>query len=495
MLIFVLIIDVQSTQAKTASATVDTDSLHIRSGPGLSYDVTGSLNKDEKVDVVSTSEDWLEIKAGDKTGWIASWLTANSDVGELHSVITSQVNSLNVRSEPSLDSKVLGQMNAGDEATLSSTKDNWAHIQLNGNAGWVHTDYIAQNAEDKPTETTKKADSYTVGVDALNVRQKADLTSKRVELIYKGDSYKVKEIDGNWIQIELSKGNDGWVYSFHGTLSNVGTSGSVNGQTPKEVNILSDGTNIRKDATTSSEIVVRANAGDQFDIVSEVNDWYELKLPSGETAFVANWVVTIDDEIAIATSPEVEKIDRVPGTLKGLTIVLDPGHGGKDNGTTGINGTEEKDITLLTSKVLAEKLRKAGATVHLTRDEDSFLSLQQRVSSSHTHRADAFVSVHYDATTDSSISGFTTYYTHESQKELANAVNNGMDSKLSIRNRGAQPGNYKVLRDNKQNAILVELGFLSNPVEEKTVTTDSFREQATLGIYEGLLDFFDSELD
>ena len=57
-----------------------------------------------------------------------------------------------------------------------------------------------------------------------------------------------------------------------------------------------------------------------------------------------------------------------------------------------------------------------------------------------------------------------------------------------------QQGNYLVLRENKQNAILVELGYLSNPSEEKVINTDLFREQATMGIYEGILQYFDAQL-
>lgn len=492
-LIFALIINVQATQANTTTAIVETDKLNIRSGPGLSYEVIASLNKDEKVDVLSTSGNWLEIKAGNKTGWIASWFTSSSDVNKSHSTIISQVNSLNVRSEPSTESDIVGQMNAGDQAVMSKTKGTWAQVQVNGKTGWVHTDYIAKSKMDKPTKKTTKADTFTVAVDALNVRVKGDLTSERIDLIHKGSSFNVKEVNGNWVRIELSKGKEGWVYSFHGTLSD-GTSESVAKKTPKVVNILSNGTNIRESATTSSDIVLRADAGDKFDIVSESNDWYELKLPSGEVGFVANWVVTTDDEQVVEIKTQVKKVDRVPGTLIGLTIVLDPGHGGKDNGTTGVNGTQEKDIALKTSQLLAGKLRQAGATVHLTRDSDTFISLQQRVSLSHMHRADAFISIHYDATTISSVSGFTTYYTHERQRKLASAVNNGLGSTLSIRDRGAQPGNYLVLRENKQNSILVELGYLSNPIEEKIVTTDSFREQASLGLYYGLLEYFDAEL-
>ena len=66
----------------------------------------------------------------------------------------------------------------------------------------------------------RAADTFTVAVQALNVRQKADLSSKRIALIHKNETYTVKEIDGNWVRISLPKAKEGWVYSFHGTLSN-----------------------------------------------------------------------------------------------------------------------------------------------------------------------------------------------------------------------------------------------------------------------------------
>ena len=495
ILLFTLAIKTPEILAKTESASVESETLNVRSGPGLSYEVTAIIKRNQKVDIISTSGDWLEIKLGDKTGWIASWYTVKTE--KSNSKVISNVNSLNVRSEPSINSAVLGQMNAGDESMLSSTSGDWAQVHINGKDGWVHTDYISivtKDKMDKPNNASDPATSFTVAVDTLNVRQKSDLSSKRVDLISKGKSYKVKEIDGNWVQIELGNGKDGWVYSFHGTLSSVETPGSANGSSPKVVNILSNGTNIRKEAKTSSEVILRADAGDRFDIVSEDNEWYELKLASGETAFVANWVVSVDAEKENLRIPAVKKENRVPGTLNGLTIVIDPGHGGRDMGSTGYHGTEEKDLTLLTSNLLADKLRKAGARVILTRESDVFIPLPKRVSMSHRYAADAFVSVHYDATIDSSISGFTTYYTPGRENKLAQAVNNGLASSLAIRNRGAQPGNYHVIRENRQNGILIELGFLSNPIEENMVNTSSFREQASHGIYNGLLNYFDSQL-
>src|SRR5690606_14702897 len=101
---------------------------------------------------------------------------------------------------------------------------------------------------------------------------------------------------------------------------------------------------------------------------------------------------------------------RKKGTLNGLTIVLDPGHGGNDGGTVGVRETKEKDLTLKTSEILSHHLRSAGAEVLLTRQSDVYVDLRSRVSTGHQVAADAFISLHYDATDDNSVSGFTSYY-------------------------------------------------------------------------------------
>ena len=501
ILTFTLIFNSSNTYAESTTRTVDTEILNLRSGPGLSFEVTDSLKKGEQLEVVSVSGDWLEVKYKERTGWVASWLTSTtgSNKKETNTKIVSQVNSLNVRSDASIGAAVLGKMNAGDEAMMIGSQGDWVQINLNGMTGWVHADYISEigTAEKNTTSETpvaQTADTFTVAVDALNVRKKDDLSSKKIDVIYKNETYPVKEIKGNWVRITINKNQEGWVYSFHGALSS-GTEKQTAAGSPNSnvVTILTDGTNIREAATTSSNIVLRANAGEQFDVNNENDDWYELTLPDGRSAFVAKWVVSTGEDKSVVSTEK--KQARVPGTLQGLTIVLDPGHGGNDRGTTGARHTLEKNLTLKTSELLATKLKAAGATVHLTREADDYVSLRKRVATSHQYEADAFVSIHYDATTDTSISGFTTYYTYDRQAKLASAINNGLGATLPLRNRGAQPGDYFVLRENRQNAVLVELGFLSNPSEEYAVNSDNFREQATHGIYNGLLNYFNTTIN
>ena len=306
--------------------------------------------------------------------------------------------------------------------------------------------------------------------------------------------------DHQWVQVELETGKKGWLYSFYGSFTNAVESSSKS-TSSESITVLYSGTNIRAESNTNSEVVKRAAAGESFKVIETINDWFKIDLGNGKNGYIANWVVSSSEETNTPeTSKETEKeqkkekVTRKKGTLKGATIVIDAGHGGNDRGTTGALGTDEKDITLKTAELLSSKLQAAGANVRMTRQSDEYVDLRKRVSIAHQVNADAFISLHYDAINNSSVRGYTTYYMNSHQKELANYVHKGLGDMISLKNRGVQPGNYLVLRENKQPAILIELGYLSNPTEEQHVTTRAFREQATHGIYNGIIDYFDSQL-
>lgn len=503
---------------------VSAEKLYLREGPGLSYPIITTLKQNHELTFIEKQDDWYHVKAGNTEGWVASWLTStkekqNENETSINKTAISQVDHLNLRAEPSVNSAVLNQLYTGDEAEILKEQSGWLQINYNGTTGWISTDYVSvnENVSNENSSSVETSESntqqqepasnenveidpntFTIVVDALNIRKKADLTSKKLGVAYKGEQFKVLERKNNWVKIQNDKVK-GWVYSFYGSFT-------VNAEQPstseKEqrteidssnvVTIIYNGTNLREQPSTSSNVVVHANAGEKFTIISTQDDWYEVKVNDTTSAFVANWVVSTNDDTK-AVQEKVQE-ERKKGTLKGVTIVLDPGHGGNDMGTTGVRGTEEKDINLKTVEMLKSKLRAAGANVIVTKESDVYVDLRKRVSISHQYAADAFISIHYDATQDSSISGFTTYYINDYQKQLAEYVHAGLAEKVTLRDRGVQPGNYLVLRENKQKAILIELGYLSNPNEERIVTTDYYREQATLGIYQGILNYFDAQV-
>lgn len=500
------LLDKDHVLADAGTVKISGTTVNVRSGPGLSYSVTGDLEQGQTASIISKQGDWLEVRVDDQEGWIASWLTTNTDDKQTAAGQTavSSVNGLNVRAQADLSAAVLTKMKAGDEAKILSATGDWFEIDFRNTRGFVSKQYIslaeetqtAQQSDnaaqpEQKKDAISKVSSFEIAVSALNVRSKPDLSSEIQQMVSEGQVFPVLSMKGNWVEIELADDKKGWVYAFHGLLSDQ-TAETVANDSTETVTIVTDGTNLRTEASTGSDVASRANAGDQLAVVDKQGEWYQVILADKQTAFVAEWVVSSDET---ATADQQTAVpDRKKGTLDGITIVLDPGHGGNDGGTVGVRKTVEKELTLKTAEILSRHLNSAGAEVVMTRQSDTYVDLRKRVAGSHQAGADAFISIHYDATDDSTVSGFTSYYQHDFQKELAEYLNAGLGDKLTLHDRGVQHGNYLVLRENRQPAVLVELGFLSNFNEERVVTTNQFREQAALGLYTGIIDYFDAQL-
>lgn len=177
--------------------------------------------------------------------------------------------------------------------------------------------------------------------------------------------------------------------------------------------------------------------------------------------------------------------------LSGKTIIIDPGHGGKDIGSTGQNGTLEKDITLVTAKEIEkELLEKTGATVFLTREMDQTVSLQKRVEMGEKAKADFFLSVHYDAFFTHDVKGITCYYYKWKDKWAAKRMNEYLfNSGIKTRDRGVEKGDYYVLRENKKPSVLLELGYISNEEDEELMNSQFFQQQVAKAAVEAIIDY------
>ena len=171
-------------------------------------------------------------------------------------------------------------------------------------------------------------------------------------------------------------------------------------------------------------------------------------------------------------------------------IVLDAGHGGYDVGAVG-RLYYEKNLTLKTILQLGPVLQKAGVKVIYTRSNDVYQTLAYRANISNANLANAFVSVHYNSLSSTSTGLMTFYYSSSKDQALATAIQKGIRSKTTaLPDKGVKFGDYHVLRENKRPAALIELGFLSNPTEEKVVSSSTFQTNAVNGIYNGLFNYF-----
>lgn len=195
----------------------------------------------------------------------------------------------------------------------------------------------------------------------------------------------------------------------------------------------------------------------------------------------------------------------VPPTnlLSGMTIVVDPGHGGPDTGAIGPTGTYEKTDNLAMGLDLATLLRSAGAHVILTRSTDitpatgtySELSdLQARTKIANDMKADLFICIHSDSFSNPAAGGTTTYYSSDSpvsarSKALAASIQSELVKAINLNDRGVKDANFYVIKNTKMPAVLIEVGFISNPTEENLLKSPDFQNKAALGVFQGILKF------
>ena len=198
-----------------------------------------------------------------------------------------------------------------------------------------------------------------------------------------------------------------------------------------------------------------------------------------------------------------EEISFSPG-VKGKKIVIDPGHGGEDSGAIGPSGATEKSITLQIAKEVEKMLKEAGAKVIMTRTTDTEVStkhrqatdvdeLQARCDVANKAKADIFISIHMDSFTSREASGTTGYYYVKgsaASKKLATAIQSHLVTQLRTTSRGVRTCKFYVVRHTKMPATLIEVAFVSNPKEEKLLTSKKGVQKAAIGIVQGISDFF-----
>jgi len=237
--------------------------------------------------------------------------------------------------------------------------------------------------------------------------------------------------------------------------------------------------------------------------------------------------------------PPLKIIPKDRFNYSSKTIVIDPGHGGKDVGAIGFKKVYEKDIVLAVSKRLEEHLRKKGFRVYMTRRKDKFIKLRHRTGYANTKKADLFISIHANAASRKNnnyrgLKGIETYFLSASrskrasrvaQKEnrkdmsdmdyfgkqnflhflnrekiiasnkLAIDVQQGILGRLNkhykdIRDSGVREGPFWVLVGAQMPAVLIELGYVTNKREVKNLTSRSYQKRIAQGIAEGITRYF-----
>ncbi|WP_099159072.1 N-acetylmuramoyl-L-alanine amidase family protein [Virgibacillus ndiopensis] len=173
-------------------------------------------------------------------------------------------------------------------------------------------------------------------------------------------------------------------------------------------------------------------------------------------------------------------------------VVIDPGHGGKDNGATGASGKYEKNFTLSLSKKVKKRLeQEPGIQVFMTRTDDSFISQESRYRPKYANKlnADIYVSIHGNTFSNPDVSGTETFYYHNNSRLLANILQKHVVDATGFNDRGTKMKNLFVVKDTEMPSALIEVGYLTNPRDESKMLTDDFQNRIAASIVEGIKEY------
>lgn len=240
-------------------------------------------------------------------------------------------------------------------------------------------------------------------------------------------------------------------------------------------------------------------------------------------------------ETAADTSPD-QSVSVAPVPARGpFTVVVDPGHGGIDSGAVGVDGTLEKNVTLAFGKALAAKLEERGIRVFLTRGDDTFLSLGDRVAFGRAHGASLFISIHANSISQDSIRGATVYTLSDKASDhlaqviaerenesdevagisfkgepkgvadilvdltrretqvfsigLADKIVSAFDGNVLLINNPHRYAGFRVLMAADVPSVLVELGYLSNTADEKLLNDPDWQAKVASLLVQSIVNY------
>lgn len=177
----------------------------------------------------------------------------------------------------------------------------------------------------------------------------------------------------------------------------------------------------------------------------------------------------------------------------GSTIVLDAGHGGTDTGAQR-GSVQEKELTLSIARATQKVLQSRGMKVIMTRDSDTFISLQDRVNITNSVNPDLFLSVHINAMeSTNTIYGIETYYQNAVSQALASSIHESLTADLEAPDRRIRKARFVVINRTEVPAVLAEVGFISNKAERDKLVSADYQEKIANALAKGAILFLNQQ--
>jgi N-acetylmuramoyl-L-alanine amidase len=332
------------------------------------------------------------------------------------------------------------------------------------------------------------AASGTIDVStSLNVRAEPSNNAEVIGKLQGGQAVEIEEIKHDWGKIDYY-GQEGYISMvFVSGVQETASAAPNVQQTAVPSDTATEGyvqvatsLNVRSAPNMSAAVTESLYNGEAVSIVSIQDNWAQIE-HNGNTGYVSmDYITTSENEASYSLSP-----------LKGKTIVIDAGHGGKDSGAIGDYFYEKSAVLSIALKTQAQ-LENLGANVIMTRDDDTFVELETRAAMSNAAHASMFVSLHLNATSEEYVNGTEVYYypDGDTSVQLASTVQENLTSQLGSADRGTQAADFSVLRNTQAPAILAEIGYITNSAEAANLLTDSYQQKAATGIVKGLESYY-----
>ena len=206
-----------NSQPTTVYVNTPGSTLNVRSGPGTSYAIIGSLKHGEKISVTNENSEWFKLTFNGKTGYVNKAFTkadnpapAPTPTPQSRTVyVNTPGSTLNVRSGPGTSFSIIGSLKHGEKVTVTDENASWCKLTYNGKTGYINSSYVKND----PVSPQPAQKTGTVNTPAgLNVREGPGTTYKILGALVNGTKVTILDKSGSWYKIAYGTG-DGWVNS------------------------------------------------------------------------------------------------------------------------------------------------------------------------------------------------------------------------------------------------------------------------------------------
>lgn len=493
----------QSEQSKVVAVVITADTVNLRSDPVVNNNnLAGSAKYGDRLKVLDNQNGWYQVSWNGEKVWVAGWLVDVVREGEPSAAPDSSP----IADPTPAPSVTLAGLTISSEKTTAGLRIVMdSGKKLSTDMDEYSTRVVCKFADrqiEGPASLQENLGTSLVSVVGSNLGDSAVVTiqfpagTKYVTSTEEAGKRQVITIP-NYIASVNRK-----------TFGNSGENIILNGIAPMEYSTRTDSTKL--EVIFADCLVGQAQASYKFNssLISGMN--FKSQAVNGKTNTVLTIITSKPAKFAVGTTDgdctlNIMFVDKSLLESRTPIVVLDAGHGGRDPGASG-DSLSEKEVNLKIALRVGKILSGKGLKVVYTRQNDTYVGLDERTTLANLLNAAVFVSVHQNANISSSPSGTETYcyypvsepdlYIQKDERyNLALRLQEALVDMLGRKDRGVKEGNLAVLRESEMPSALVEMVFISNPEEEALLKKDSFLEQGSQAIAEAIVDYMKSYVD